>query len=289
MEKTKEETARRHFLVVAASSRGARFFVKNALLQGHSVTALCRAQDDVAALARMEGLLAETSLTEGGMGPAETPGKLAASNSNIFEAETFKKLLTENALINALCCFVGVSGLSEMFKRDNKVYSNTISAMMEGMRQSRWVETYYHGSSGVEGAPGQHRAELPANYQPRCLLSLFFKLPVFLDYLTTEGLLAEAKSSGCQFVIFRPAFLTTNPAKRAFGRSLDTTGMDKPELPLRQTLMEISREDVAEEMLRVASLPAGERAHWHGHGVYLADIKHGAEASGLLKLFGIKS
>ena len=84
-----------------------RFFVKNALLQGHNVTALCRAADDAAALARMEELLAGTMLTEGGITPAGTPGKLTASNSNIFKAETFKKLLTEDPSIDALCCFVG--------------------------------------------------------------------------------------------------------------------------------------------------------------------------------------
>ena len=276
-------------MVVAASSRGARFFVKNALLAGHSVTALCRAMDDTAALARMEALLAATTLTEGGPEPADVAGTLTASNSNIFKAETFKTLLTEDPSINALCCFVGASGLMEMFNRDNKVYSSTISAMVEGMRQSRWVETYYHGSSGVEGVPGQHRAELPANIHPRWLLNLFLRLPVFLDYLDSESLLAEAKPTGCQFVIFRPAFLTTKPAKRAFGRSRDTTGMDKPEMPLGQTTMEISREDVAEEILRVATLPASERAEWHGHGVYLADMKGEARASGLFKLLAINA
>ena len=273
MESTKVETGKSHFLLVAASSRGARFFVKKALLQGHSVTALCRAADPAAALARMEDLLAGTTLTEGGLKPAETPGKLTASNSNIFKAETFKKLLTEDPSINALCCFVGISDWKQMFKRENKLYTNTVSAIVEGMRQSRWVETYYHGSSGSEGIPGQHRAELPANYQPRCLLNLFFKLPVLVDYMASESLLADAKVNGCQFVIFRPAFLTTKPAKRAYGRSQDTTGMDKPELPLRQTTMEISREDVAEEILRMATLPPGERVDWHGHGVYLADMK----------------
>ena len=102
--------------MVAASSRGARFFVKNALLQGHSVTALCRAVDAEAALARMEELLAGTTLPEGGLTPAGTPGKLTASNNNIFKAETFKRLLTEEPSIDALCCFVGISDWKQMFK-----------------------------------------------------------------------------------------------------------------------------------------------------------------------------
>ena len=104
MEKIRDGSEKRHFLVVAASARGARFFVKNALLQGHSITALCRAADAAAALARMEELLAGTTLTEGGLTSAGTPGKLTASNSNIFKAETFKRLLTEDPSIDALCC-----------------------------------------------------------------------------------------------------------------------------------------------------------------------------------------
>ena len=32
---------KRHFLVIAAAARGARFFIKKALEQGHNVTGLC--------------------------------------------------------------------------------------------------------------------------------------------------------------------------------------------------------------------------------------------------------
>ncbi len=55
----------------------------------------------------MEELLAGTTLTEGGLTPTGTSGKLTANNSNIFKAETFKRLLTEDPSIDALCCFVG--------------------------------------------------------------------------------------------------------------------------------------------------------------------------------------
>ncbi len=37
--------------------------------------------------------------------------------------------------------------------------------------------------------------------------------------------------------------------------------------------MTISREDVAEEILRVSTLPDSEREMWFGHGVYLVDMK----------------
>ena len=275
MDEVKGETTKRHFLVVAASSRGARFFVKAALQQGHTVTAICRAKDEAAALARMEGLLAETTLTEGGVAPAQTPGKLRAVNSDIMEAESFKQLLTEDPSIDALCCFVGVVKIRDMFSRELKLYTRTITAMVEGMRQSRWVETFYHGSCGSEGVPGKHRRELPANFFPRWLFGLAFRMPAVDNYLSSETVIAEAGPQGCKFIILRPANLTTKPAKRAYGRSWDTTGMDKPELPLRKATTEISREDVAEEMLRLASLPAEERAERHGHAVYLVDMKDG--------------
>ena len=35
----------------------------------------------------------------------------------------------------------------------------------------------------------------------------------------------------------------------------------------------IGREDTAEEILRVATLPEKERTKWHGHGEYLVDMK----------------
>jgi len=53
----------------------------------------------------------------------------------------------------------------------------------------------------------------------------------------------------------------------------DTTAMDHEALPLQDTKTTIGREDVAEEILRVATLPNDERIHWHGHGVYLVDMK----------------
>jgi hypothetical protein len=49
--------------------------------------------------------------------------------------------------------------------------------------------------------------------------------------------------------------------------------MDHEQLPLRHAKITISREDVAEEILRVANLHDDQRAVWHGHGVYLVDMK----------------
>ena len=65
---------KRHFLVIAAAARGARFFIKNALKQGHDVTGLCRADSDKAALERINSLLQKTELTPGGIHSSDKVG-----------------------------------------------------------------------------------------------------------------------------------------------------------------------------------------------------------------------
>ena len=264
--------SRHHFLVIAAASRGARFFVKKALRQGHSVTALCRAQDDDGALARMQALLAETKLAEGGLPPAPVEGQLRASSRSILDPETYRLLLMRDPAIDRVCCFVGVVGLSQMMSRSQKLYTQTIGALIEGMGASRYVEFFYHGSSGLEGPPGSSEPALPANFSPKWLLNLGLKIPAAQDCFDSEGLLAQAAASGLKFVVFRPAWLTTAPAKRSYGYCFDTTSMDNEMLPLRDAKTTISREDVAEEILRVATLPGDERDRWFGHGVYLVDL-----------------
>jgi hypothetical protein len=102
---------------------------------------------------------------------------------------------------------------------------------------------------------------------------LGLKIPAAQDCFDSESLLAKAGATGLKFVVFRPAWLTTGPAKRSYGYCFDTTGMNNERLPLRDAKTTISREDVAEEILRVATLPDEERARWFGHGVYLVDMK----------------
>ena len=271
-----EAKPRQHFLVIAAASRGARFFIKNALDQGHSVTALCRAGDDHAALKRIEEALADTTLTEGGIPPVDVRGTLHASSRNILDSETYRSLLSEDPSINRICCFVGATGFRQMMSRDDKLYTRTIKALIAGMRESRWVEFFYHGSSGSEGVPGDNMPQLPDNFRPRWLLSLGLKIPAAQDCFESETLLAKAGAAGLKFVVFRPAWLTTAPAKRFYGYCFDITGMDNEALPLRDAKITISREDVAEEILRVATLPEQERTLWFGHGVYLVDMKRRA-------------
>jgi len=160
-----------------------------------------------------------------------------------------------------------------MMRRSDKLYTQTIGALIEGMSNSRYVEFYYHGSSGLEGPPGLGKPGLPANFSPKWLLNLGLKVPAAQDCFDSETLLAQAATSGLEFVVFRPAWLTTAPAKRSYGYCFDTTGLTNEMLPLRDAKTTISREDVAEEILRVATLPDEERACWFGHGVYLVDMK----------------
>jgi nucleoside-diphosphate-sugar epimerase len=272
-EMTLVNQSKHHFLVIASASRGARFFVKKALRQGHTVTALCRAEDHQAALIRMKSILEKTILTEGGEEPVQHHGHLYARNLNILDPESYSNLIANNPSIDRVCCFVGVTTVRHMMSRTFCLYTRTIEALIEGMRRSRWVDFFYHGSSGVEGLPGQSKPQLPDNFRPKWILNLGLKIPAAQDCFESETLLASAQFEGLNFVVFRPAWLTSSPAKRSYGYCFDYTGMDHKQLPLRSTKTTISREDVAEEIFRVCLLPDSRRSEWYGHGVYLVDKK----------------
>ncbi|MEM9725120.1 MAG: hypothetical protein AAF909_06640 [Pseudomonadota bacterium] len=268
---------KRHFLVVASASRGARFFVKDALRRGHDVTALCRAPDDAAALQRMNALLAETKLTKGGDSDAERPGVLKASSKNVTDDSTYQEVLAADPTIDALCCFVGVTSHRDMMNSSLKLYARTMTAMVNGMRQSRWVETFYHGSVGSTGLPGSSTVGWPQNYNLLfkfyCFVLVPMLYPVYRDVTDSENILAHAGSEGLKFIIFRPAMLTDGPAQRRVGFSFNNTSMDEGDLPLRHADVSIAREDVAEQILHVATLSPSERSMWHGAGVYMVTMK----------------
>lgn len=267
-----KEHKKRHFLVVAAASRGARFFVKKALRQGHDVTALCRAVDDKAALRRMNDVLENTNLTPDGIATNNKTGKLKAKNSNILKPETYAQLLKEDKSIDAICCFVGVTKTKDMINSKNTLYTDTIQAIVDGQRNSRWVETLYHGSVGTEGVPGKSLTAWPANYNMLSnLVQVIF--PIFKNVTKSEAILAKAQPEGLDFIIFRPAALKDTPAKRRYAYVFNTTGLNSEELPLKYAKRTIGREDTAEEILRVATLSNDEKKQWYGQGVYLVDMK----------------
>ena len=151
--------------------------MKKALQQGHSVTALCRAVDDAGALARMQALLDKTPLTHGGLPSADTLGTIQAFDKNILDPETYQMALNQDSSFDRVCCFVGTTSLGQMLRRDIRLYSQTIQALITGMINSRWVEFYYHSSSGTDGIPGKNKPRLPDNFRPHWLLNLGLKIP----------------------------------------------------------------------------------------------------------------
>ena len=272
----RKKEGKRHFLVVAAASRGARIFVKRALQQGHDVTALCRAKDDEDALKRMQSLVKETKLTAGGPPVSAQEGTLRASSRDITNPITFRDMLDGDPSIDALCCFVGVTSVKQMMSRSFKLYLRTVTAMTNGMRESRWVETFYHRSVGAAGVPGTSRMGWPQNYNllfkfySFVLVPIFF--PVYQDVVNSENVLGAAAKEGLKFVIFRPGALNDKAAERHVGCSFDETSLDEGPVELRHADVSISREDVAEQILRVASAAEHEREKWHGHGVYMVNM-----------------
>jgi hypothetical protein len=96
--------------------------VKKALQQGHSVTALCRAVDDAGALALMQALLDKITLTHGGLPSDDTAGIIEAFDRNILDSETYQMLINQDTPIGRVCCFVGVTSLGKILRRDIRLY-----------------------------------------------------------------------------------------------------------------------------------------------------------------------
>ena len=101
--------------------------------------------------AHMQALLDKATLTIGNIPFAHTPCTIQALDRNILVPETFQMLLYQDNFIDRVYCYVGVTSLCQMLRGDIRLYSQTIHALITGMRDRRWVEFYYHGSSGTEG------------------------------------------------------------------------------------------------------------------------------------------
>ena len=190
------------------------------------MTAPCRAVEDAGAFARMQALLDKTTLTHGGLPSVDTAGIIETFDRNILDSETYQMLINQDTPIGRVCCFVGVNSLGQILRRDIRLYSQTIQASITRMINSRWVEFYYHGSSGTKGIPGKNKPRLPDNFVPQWLLNLGLEIPAAQDCFKSEGLLAEASGSGMNFIVFRPARLTNGAAGRSCGYCIDTTGWD---------------------------------------------------------------
>jgi nucleoside-diphosphate-sugar epimerase len=262
----------KHILVIGGASRGAKYFIKNALNAGHNVTAICRESESQSAKDRLESILALTVLT-----PKKEPssaniisGKLQVFSYNVQTAETYTKILTDYPDIDSIFSFIGPTK-DTLFNSKIKLYTKTITAIVEGMRKSRYVEFYYHSSVGSEGLPGESKTKLPAHYPWFTNILFPILYPVFKDVTESENLLAKSKKDGLRFVIFRPDALTNKKAKRNFMYTFDHAIFNKADFNLKQADKFISREDVAEEILRISTLPQNEREIYFGHAVYMVD------------------
>jgi nucleoside-diphosphate-sugar epimerase len=263
----------KHFLVVGGTSRVARYFIKKALLSGYNVTTLCRASDDIAATIRMQEILTKTKLT-----PNNTtklinsirPGQLTALSHDVTKENTYIRLFSANPTINAIFSFIGPNK-NTLFNFKIDLYTSTVSAIISGIKKSRSIEFYYHSSVGTEGIPGECKTKLPAHYS-KFENFMFSKIyPVFKNVTESENILGKSKKDGIKFVVFRPDALTDSAAKRKFIFTFDNVKFNKPDFDLNKASKFISREDVAEEILRVVDLPLESRQKYFGHAVYLVD------------------
>ncbi len=152
------------------------------------------------------------------------------------------------------------------------IYTNTIKAIINGTAKNRSVEIYYHSSVGVMGIPAEARLELPENYSLIQKIGIHF-VPVFRNVVESERLLGGALNKNLKYIVFRPATLTNKKASRNIGFSFNETGYRNEMFPLSKAKTTISREDVAEEILRVAELSQEARENYYSNAVYLVEMK----------------
>jgi len=137
----------------------------------------------------MRHLLETAHLTPGGVDIATTPGRMTVRNNDILLPQTYQELLDQDPTIDAIVCFVGPTRLKDMMSRRYSIYTDTINAMIQGMRRSRSVEVLYHSSVGTEGPPDEAIVGWPKAYLffPRRAPVLF---PWFKNVTRSERLLA---------------------------------------------------------------------------------------------------
>lgn len=266
------QTPKRHFLVVAATSRCARLFIKKALLGGHDVTALCRAPDDESALTRMRKVLDETEIADPPHPLSDRPGTLKASNRNILEASTYADLLSADEAIDSLCCFVGTTSSRQAMSPFTRLYTDTIRAILDGMTASRAVEVLYHSSVGAGGEPANAYVYWPDNY-PSMSWAIAWVAPVFRNVARSERLFEKQEKPHADYIVFRPGSLKDHSAEGNYEVLVDLSKKRPFKTELSHMKISIGREDVANEMLRVATLPAEERKALYRSSLYIADRK----------------
>ncbi|NQY98818.1 MAG: NAD(P)H-binding protein [Henriciella sp.] len=236
------------------------------------MTALCRATDDDGALTRMREVLDETEITDPPRPPSDGPGKLKASNRNILEANTYADLLAADETIDGLCCFVGTTSSRQAMSPFTRLYTDTIRAILDGMAESRPVEVLYHSSVGAGGEPANAYVYWPDNY-PSMSWAIAWIAPVFRNVARSERLFEEQNQPHTDYITFRPGSLKDHSAEGNYHVLVDLSKKCPFKAELSEMKTSIGREDVANEMLRVATLPEQDRKALYGSSLYLADRK----------------
>ena len=107
--------------------------------------------DDAGALALMQALLDKATITMATFHLLIHLVQSKLSTEISLDSETYQMLINQDNFIDRVNCYVGITSLCQMLRGNIRLYSQTIHALITGMRDRRWVEFYYHGSSGTEG------------------------------------------------------------------------------------------------------------------------------------------
>ncbi|MEM9841128.1 MAG: hypothetical protein AAF767_00710, partial [Pseudomonadota bacterium] len=204
--------------------------------------------------------------------PSDGVGTLKASNRNILEASTYADLLVADATIDGLCCFVGTTSSRQAMSPFTRLYTDTIRAILDGMTESRAVEVLYHSSVGAGGAPANAYVYWPDNY-PSISWAIAWVAPVFRNVARSERLFEQHETPHTDYITFRPGSLKDHSAESNYEVLVDLSKKRPFKAELSDMKTSIGREDVANEMLRVATLPAEDRKTLYGKSLYLADRK----------------
>ena len=101
---------------------------------------------------------------------------IQALDRNILVPETFQMLLYQDNFIDR----VNLCWNYQLMPNTTRIslYSQTIHAFNHRMRDRRWVEFYYHGSSGTEGDSSKKiNPGCQGILRPQWLLNLGLKVP----------------------------------------------------------------------------------------------------------------
>ncbi|MEO1360188.1 MAG: hypothetical protein AAFU81_07600, partial [Pseudomonadota bacterium] len=97
--------------------------------------------------------------------------------------------------------------------------------------------------------------------------------PVFRNVARSERLFEKHDKPHTEYITFRPGSLKDHGAESNYEVLVDLSKKRPFKAELSEMKISIGREDVANEMLRVATLALDDRKALYGRSLYLADRK----------------